>query len=287
MFRIRSRSAAALLTAAAVILSAAGAAQSAAASSGIAGAEGSVTIELQYDGQPVTGGSFAIWLVGTASSGAGETVWVLTDSFAQSGVDLMALFGEEDPEQESASAEALLQAAETLADEAEAAGTQPLAAADAAGGTVVFPGLGTGVYLVVQTAESEGFASMGPFLFTVPYTVGSGEDAVQVYDVNASGKFTPVRTPEDGLEEEGTEEENEGEEEEAAQEESRTEALPEEAAAALQEEEADAEAAAEETAGLLAQTGQLFWPVPILAACGAGLVLAGRAIRRKEGHDLM
>lgn len=113
-------------------------------------------------------------------------------------------------------------------------------------GTVVFEDLEIGLYLVVQTVSCSGYEALSPFLVSVP----AYEDGAYVYNVSAVGKFT-LTAAEGTTEEETTEETAEG--------------------------TTDTDTSSASTT--LPQTGQLNWPVPVLAIGGLLLILAGRSLR--------
>ena len=136
---------------------------------------------------------------------------------------------------------------ETLAEELyeyiEANGISPLATSENSSGEVVFDSLSIGLYLVVQTESCTGYELLSPFLVSLPiYDETSGS---YVYDVSAYGKFALISSPE---EETTTAEETTAGEEE-------TESEPK-----------------------LPQTGQLNWPIPVLAVTGLALIITGRAV---------
>lgn len=118
-------------------------------------------------------------------------------------------------------------------------------------GEVTFSDLETGLYLVVQTAAPEGWYAVSPFLVSVPNKGESG----YVYDVNATPKMEAItavpETPENPAE--PAEEKPSGE---------------------------------KMSAGRLPQTGQLNWPIPVMAILGVLLFAAGwdlcYAKRRRE-----
>lgn len=126
-----------------------------------------------------------------------------------------------------------------LAAYAEGQGLAGEEVAVGAGGTVSFDGLEPGLYLLVQTEASEGFEPADPFLVGVPML----EDGSYVYDVDASPKVALTEAEEP----EGPAAEDPGE-----------------------------QTPADET---LPQTGQLNWPIPVLAAGGLALFGAGVALR--------
>lgn len=103
--------------------------------------------------------------------------------------------------------------------------------------------LSVGLYLIVQTEETDGYEKLNPFLVTLPRV----ENEEYVYSFDASlkmavkAKETPDNPP--------------------APDKKNT--------------------APTHTGGKLPQTGQLWWPIPILLAAGAVLIIVG-AVRRKN-----
>ncbi len=113
-------------------------------------------------------------------------------------------------------------------------------------GSVSFTGLTPGLYLLMQTTRSTGYYMIDPVLVTVPME----QDGVWVYHVDASPKVEICAEPEPE-----TEPEPEAELKPADQ------SLPDKT---------------------LPQTGQLYWPVPVLAGAGLILILVGSIMRRKR-----
>ena len=124
---------------------------------------------------------------------------------------------------------------------------QPVDARDNKTGSVTFPELSHGLYLVVQVKAASGYEAVQPFLVTVPML----EDGHYVYDVNAYGKIAlkKAKTDPAGRTPTGT--------------------VP----------------GGTVPGGGLPQTGQLNWPIPVLALAGCILILIGRACRRKNDYD--
>lgn len=113
-------------------------------------------------------------------------------------------------------------------------------------GTAAADGLTPGLYLIVQTEPAAGYEAAAPFLVSVPLC----EDGTCVYDVDASPKVgLTASTVPGGPSEPGT--------------------TPEEGPGGSN----------------LPQTGQLNWPVPVLAVLGLCLFLGGWALRfgKREG----
>lgn len=113
-------------------------------------------------------------------------------------------------------------------------------------GTVVFDNLELGLYLIVQTTESAGYYTMNPFVVSVPLDVND----TWVYNVDASPKVG-VLAPQP--------EEPEPEEPETPELETPEPETP-------------------VTTTTLPQTGQLNWPVPVLAVCGLLLIGLGSVL---------
>lgn len=113
-------------------------------------------------------------------------------------------------------------------------------------GKVTFAGLRLGLYLIIQEEAAPGFKKVNPFLVSVP----QNDDGHYIYDVDTAPKNLP------GPEEEPTTPPTEP-----------TEPPP-------------------PGEPQLPQTGQLNWPVPVLAILGMLLVVAGFALctaeKRKE-----
>lgn len=112
---------------------------------------------------------------------------------------------------------------------------------------MTFPELPHGLYLVVQVEAAPGYEAVQPFLVTVPML----EDGHYVYDVNAYGKTALQKTKTD----------------------------PSDTAPS------GTVPAGTIPAGGLPQTGQLNWPIPVLALTGCVLILIGLACRRKNDYD--
>ncbi|MCD8301217.1 MAG: hypothetical protein LUC41_08670 [Clostridiales bacterium] len=121
-------------------------------------------------------------------------------------------------------------------------------------GTLTFAGLGTGLYLIAQTGDSTGYYTIDPFLVTVPQ---EGEDG-WIYDVDASPKVEVYAEPE------------------PAEPENPTPSNPYDGTSG-----GSSGGSSSGTSGRLPQTGMLVWPIPVLAAAGILLCVAGTVMRRK------
>ena len=112
-------------------------------------------------------------------------------------------------------------------------------------GTAVFTDLEFGLYLVVQEKPAEGYTRIEPFLIGLP----NNEDGTYVYQVSAKPKFQPETPPTEPSEPSEPTELTEP-----------TEPQPPD----------------------LPQTGQMNWPVPVLALTGVLLILCGMALCMSE-----
>ncbi len=116
-------------------------------------------------------------------------------------------------------------------------------------GSVTFSDLTLGLYLVMQTTDSTGFYTIEPFVVTVPQDV----DGVWVYNVDASPKVEINPTP----------------------------TVPEEPNEPEEPETPETPETPTPSGSTLPQTGQLVWPIPILAAAGVLFCIIGVRMRRK------
>lgn len=195
---------------------------------------GSIELTLaDSDGNAVSGGAVTLYQVATLYLEDGDMAYAYTDGFADCGATL-------DVEDTSL--------AETLADYVSSEGVSGTTLSIGSSGTVSFGGLELGLYLVVQTTESDNYETISPFVVTVPLE----EDGVWVYDVDASPKVGAV-TPVEPEEDEGNE--------------SCTSTTTTTTTTVTK---------------TLPQTGQLNWPIPVLAICGAVLFLVGWCLTRSD-----
>lgn len=199
---------------------------------------GSVALTLaDSDGNTVSGGAVTIYEVAALYLDDGNMAYAYTDAFSGCTAAL-------DVENTSLAA--------TLASYVSAHGISGTTAAIGSDGTVTFSGLELGLYLVVQTTDSDNYETINPFLVTVPME----SDGAWLYDVDASPKVGAV-TP---IEPEDEEEEDPGE----------------------------TTTTTTTTTTTLPQTGQLNWPVPVLAVSGVVLFALGwglsRSGRKREGY---
>ncbi len=139
------------------------------------------------------------------------------------------------------------------AEDNEIAGTETLEINS--DGSVTFSGLKLGLYLITQTTQSEGYYVVDPFVVTVPVAGESG----WVYNVDASPKVEVYPTPE----------------------------IPEESTSEEPTPEGTVEETPVPTGETLPQTGQLVWPIPILAAAGLVCCLIGWKMKKTDRRNRM
>ncbi len=118
----------------------------------------------------------------------------------------------------------------------------PLATKAVSWGTVKFNNLACGIYLVVQTQESEIYESIEPFLVSVPFA--EGDEWVYAVDAEPKVGFITEKADEDD------------------------------------EVSGGSTGVAVSLGSRLPQTGQLWWPVAALVLAGLVLLLAGAVLGR-------
>lgn len=201
----------------------------------------SVTPKSTADGHPaVKGTSFTLYRVAEAVTDGAELAYALTENFAGSGAAAGDLSDRE-----------LAGKLEKYAEEQKLEGKVQKADAD---GAVRFENLSTGLYLLVQKGSLSGYYRISSFLVSVPMT---GEDGMGwQYRVNASPK-TGIRSRSGGSGGGGS--------------------TPRGGSTPGGGPGSDPEPveAVEIPSGTLPQTGQLNWPVPVLAGSGVLLFAVG------------
>lgn len=133
--------------------------------------KGAITLEMEFDGKAVTGGSLTAYRVGQIQVRAEGDRFVPTPA-------MLAFPGS----YEDITSPKL---AEEVAAYVEAKRLKSYATVENQDGKAVFSDLELGLYLIVQTEASEGYEPLKPFLVSVPMS----EDERYVYEVNAAGKF--------------------------------------------------------------------------------------------------
>lgn len=141
--------------------------------------KGSVTVDFEYDNKAVTGGRLALYRIAEARQTDGNYGFENLSEFSGFHKDMSDLTSAE--------------LARCLADFVDSHSIQPVDARDNRSGSVTFPELPHGLYLVVQVEAAPGYEAVQPFLVTVPML----EDGHYVYDVNAYGKTALQKTKTD------------------------------------------------------------------------------------------
>ena len=140
-------------------------------------AEGTIIMEMKYDGAAVIGGTLTAYRVGQIRESDGNYSFVKTD-------DMKAFSGNynniSDPK-----------LAENIAAFVQANNLSACAVAENKDGKVVFTDLELGLYLIVQTKASDGYKPIKPFLVSIPMN----EDGHYIYEVNVEGKFELRKKP--------------------------------------------------------------------------------------------
>ncbi len=220
---------------------------------------GSVSLTVvDSDGNTVPGGEFTIYEIATLYDEDGEMAYARTDDFQ----DCNAVLDTTDTF-----------LAATLAQYVEENGISGISAWAGMDGTVTFDGLEIGMYLIVQTTVSDNGRAINPFVISTPMEV-KGE---WVYDMEVNAKAGLISEDSEDTEEpeDTTEPENETAPEDTTEPEDTVEP----------QDSMKSEVTSESEDPTLPQTGQLYWPIPILAAGGLLLYALGCALdnsNRKE-----
>lgn len=236
--------------------------------------DGKITATMTYDSQPVGGGSLTYYLAGEVHEDDGDYSFVLTDDFKGASELLPEdeIIGDEGGKTDISWADL----AADLAAHASANALAGTTVAIGSDGGVNITGLKAGLYLIVQNTPADGFEAISPFLVSIPIYDETTE--TYQYEVNANPKMgelmkkpTPT-TPPGG----GSEPSPDSSTDSTPTPASTTSVTP--AAPVTPSVTLPAMPAATDS-GILPQTGQLNWPVPVLAALGLCLILAGWALR--------
>lgn len=218
--------------------------------------KGSIKLQMLYEEKAVSGGSLEMYQVGEIGEIDGNFFYVLTMDFAASRESLQNI--------------ASLELAKNLAKYAKENKLSGAKTEIDANGAAVYTDVTPGLYLVMQDQAAKGYETIVPFLVSVPVL----ENDVWVYDVDATPKMEPVKKAKE------TESESEKETETEKETESETDKTP-----------GGGKTPGGSKGGTgtkLPQTGQMKWPIPILAVSGTGIFAAGWAMclgKRKEDHE--
>lgn len=237
------------------------------------GRDGTITVELAYGGQAVDGGTLTAYRVGQIQSGS--------DSFEKT--DMMTGF---DGVYDDIGSAAL---ANRIAAFVKAHSLSAYATAKNQNGTALFPQVEPGLYLIVQTEPSEGYAPLNPFLVSMPMLEGGR----YVYEVNARGKLQLPQEPEPTRPSDPENPPDPDQPDEPDQPDQPDQpGKPSQPGSPSQpgapdEGEPNQPASAAPSVPTLPQTGQLNWPIPVLTVVGLCLFALGWKLRfgRKRGSD--
>ncbi|MCD8077149.1 MAG: hypothetical protein LUE63_01990 [Lachnospiraceae bacterium] len=228
---------------------------------------GSIQLTLaDSDGNVASGGAVTLYQVAVLTLDDGNMTYVYADAFSGCEVTL-----EVEDTSLAASLATYVQEQNISGDATVSIGTD---------GTADFSDLVLGLYLIVQTTESDSYKAISPFVVTVPLETTDG----WTYTVDASpkvGTVTPVETETETEQETESEEETESEQETESEEETESEQETESEEETEPEKETEFESESEEeTTSALPQTGQLNWPIPVLALSGLLLFMLGWYLNR-------
>ena len=258
---------------------------------------GSITVTLteQYEKTPIVGAQLQVYYIATVGINTnGNLNYIFTPEFAQLGFEI------DDPELasklEAYLSENTVTATTVLTDEA---------------GTAVLTDLPLGLYFIRQTNPAEGFAPCAPFLVTVPVVTDDG----YVYDVNATPKTEVAKLTDITIKKVwNTDASSQATDSVTVQllrdgkvvetailnkdnnwQVTYTD-MPESDAYTIEEVDVPKGFTATykqrgyvftvTNTSTLIQTGQLIWPIPVLALAGVLLIGAGSGLlRKKRNHD--
>lgn len=204
---------------------------------------GSVRIAMYYGDTAVGGGTLTLYRVGAVTETDGDYNFAEVGDFAGYKGTYEGTLGE------NLSAESAQKLAQYVSDNHIAGITQTIGS----DGSVVFSDLETGLYLLIQENAADGYKQVMPFLVSLPLY----EDGTYVYNVDASPKVelekssNPAEPSDPDIPKEPSK--------------------PEEPTTP-----GEPNVPAEPT---LPKTGQLNWPIPVLAVLGVLLFAAGWALR--------
>ena len=183
---------------------------------------GSITFTVDFEKEPLDGGSLTLYRVGDIVENNGDYSFGMVEKL--------------DPEQAAIDKPEDPQVAKELAAKAAEAKLVGITA-PIQKGEAVFADVEPGLYVVVQEEATEGFEAMNPFLISMP----KFENGVYVTEVKVDPKVSLEKKP---------------------------------------------EPPSEPPPPNLPQTGQLNWPVPLLAAGGLVMVLLGWILCNKSKKEM-
>lgn len=139
--------------------------------------KGTITVEMKYDGEAITGGTLTAYRVGQIQENDGNFSFAKTfdmETFSGDYADISSV-----------------KLAEDAAAFVREQGIRTYATAKNIEGKASFSNLELGLYLIIQTEPSDGYEPLKPFLVSVPMN----EDGHYVYEVNAEGKMQFYQEP--------------------------------------------------------------------------------------------
>lgn len=213
----------------------------------------SITYQLETgaNSEPVTaeGGNLEIYQIADIQSGDEGYYYHVLPDFEGAGIDFAQYKGEEG---QKAFEENNIDWAGELAAYVTDNSIQPTRTENFDKGSLQIDGLSTGLYLMVQTQEVEGYEKLSPFLLTLPLLSADGE---YQYNVDKAALKMVLKT--------AAKPDNPG---------------------SNKKNSSTTTSSSTHTGGKLPQTGQLWWPVPILIAAGVLLIVIG-AVRKKRSAN--
>lgn len=259
--------------------------------------KGSIKITMHYGEKAVSGGTMTLYHVGAVREQDGNYDFVLTGDFTDCGIALEAI----------QSAELAGKLADYAAQKKLPGVTQKIGT----DGTVVFSELELGLYLMVQQQAAHGYKKASPFLVSVPMLENEG----YVYDVEAGPKaeLTPTSPDEPDEPDEPDKPDNPSEpsnpdnpdepdkpdnpskpgnpnnpdepgnpDNPGEPENPNNPGGPDSPGGPRENPQPELP---RDTIVLLPQTGQLNWPVPVLAVLGLGTFSLGWKLRYGKGQE--
>lgn len=205
---------------------------------------GSVNITMRYGNDIVAGGSMTLYHAGAIAEDDGNYSFLFTDSFSGCKESLTDV-----------SSASLAEALAKYVKDHNISGTAKDIGKD---GKISFSGLEPGLYLLIQHQAADGYNEAAPFLVSVPLY----ENGIYIYDVDASPKVDLIRKP-DGNDDPDDNDDSDDNDQDASG----------------SDEPVSAASSPKTDGGILPQTGQLNWPIPVLALSGLCLFSIGWILR--------
>lgn len=139
--------------------------------------KGTITVEMKYDGEAITGGTLTAYRVGQIQENDGNFSFAKTsdmETFSGDYTDISSV-----------------KLAEDAAAFVREQDIRTYATAGNIEGKASFSNLELGLYLIIQTEPSDGYEPLKPFLVSVPMN----EDGHYIYEVTAEGKMQLYQEP--------------------------------------------------------------------------------------------